>query len=99
MIFTLIREFDLDFTLGFVVWIVHATMPRRKRGAKTNTPAGYCVTQRHSEQVALRGMIVGLRNEGLTQAEISERVGLSRKTVGKWLRRWVESLLWNCARI
>ena len=92
-------EFDLDFTLGFVVWIVLATMPRRKRGAKTNAPAGYSFTQRQSQQVAIRGMIVGLRNEGLTQAEIAERVGVSRKTVGKWLRRWVEPLLWTCARI
>ena len=62
-------------------------MPDRKRRAKRNAPPGESLTRRHFEQVAQRGKIIALREEGLTQAQIANRLGMSEPTVRKWLKR------------
>ena len=62
-------------------------MPERKRRAKRNAPEGHNLTERHSQLVAQRGKIVALREEGLTQVQIAERLGVTAKTVRKWLHR------------
>ena len=64
-------------------------MPERKRRAKRNAPKGENLTRRHSELVARRGMIVALREEGLTHAQIADRVGVAERTVWKWLTRFI----------
>ncbi|KAK3884201.1 hypothetical protein Pcinc_011477 [Petrolisthes cinctipes] len=45
---------------------------------------------RQSEKVAQRGRIVGMKEGGLSAAEIAAEFGLHRATVYSWLRRWEE---------
>ena len=46
--------------------------------------------ERHAKNIALRGMIVGLSESGVSPTEIAAEVGLSRATVYRWLKRWQE---------
>ena len=62
-------------------------MPRRKRRTKRVAPAGHNTSQRHGENVANRGGMVKLREEGYSQAQIADLCGVSKRTVQRWLHR------------
>ncbi|KAG7158554.1 putative winged helix-turn-helix domain containing protein 16 [Homarus americanus] len=45
---------------------------------------------RREAKVALRGRIVGMRDGGFTNTDIARELGIDRKTLYRWLKRWSE---------
>lgn len=45
---------------------------------------------RQQDTLVLRGRIVGMRESGMSIRNIAENLGISKKTVSLWLKRWEE---------